>query len=79
MVEIEREGDVPKAAPAQQIATYNPARLTGRWTMVRSKPIGTVSNDISHTFGQANPPLNAPNPKQVSAANTRIGNNPTAV
>ncbi len=30
IVEKDRDGDVPIAAPAQHSVTYNPAKLTGR-------------------------------------------------
>ena len=79
MVARLRDGDVPKAAPNQHRTRYTPARLTGRWTIDLDVPIGTVSKEMSHTFGQAKPPLNAPTTNDVNAAKTIRGKSPTAV
>ena len=79
MVARFRDGDVPKAAPNQHIRTYTPARLTGRWTIDLDVPMGIVSREMSHTFGQAKPPLSAPTTNEVNAVKTIRGKSPTAV
>ena len=79
MVAKLRDGDVPKAAPNQHNVTYNPARLTGRCTIERGTPIGTLAKEISQTFGQDNPPLNEPNMNDAKAVRTNMGNIPTTL
>ena len=74
-----RDGDVPIAAPSQHNATYRLARLTGRCTIVRGIPIGTLAKEMSQTFGQDNPPLNDPNMNAVKAVRTNRGNLPTTL
>ena len=60
MVATLRDGDVPNVAPNQHNRTYTPDRLPGRGTMERDTPIGTVSSEMTHTFGHAKPPFKAP-------------------